>query len=300
MTADELAEYVHTQVREAHRQPPESHLREGQLRSQHAARLGSCGSTPAAPPAPKFGAFVIESNMDDVEVFVDGKSVGVAEKGKPISVPGLPPGEHTIKGVKMGYEPDGPAAGDGLPRPGVHRQHQDTDCPPPQQGRRSTRFDKGMEYYQKGNEQNYRKAAELFEKALEVDPTYSQAAFYLGLTYSALFDEDKRRQFLQEGHRNSTRIIWRRTPTMAACCSIPATWMRPFASSIPCSQREPANHAVALTLIAQAYRLKELYPQSIESARKAIKMNPKTAEPHLWLADSLRLSGKYRRSPSRL
>ena len=36
-------------------------------------------------------------------------------------------------------------------------------------------------------------------------------------------------------------------------------------------QREPA-HAVALTLIAQAYRFKALYPQSIEAARKAIQV----------------------------
>ena len=43
-------------------------------------------------------------------------------------------------------------------------------------------------------------------------------------------------------------------------------------------QREPA-HAVALTLIAQAYRFKALYPQSIETARKAIQQNAKTAEP---------------------
>ena len=50
---------------------------------------------------------------------------------------------------------------------------------------------------------------------------------------------------------------------------------------------------MALTLVAQAYRFKDLYPQSIEAARKAIQINPKTAEPHLWLADSLRLSGKF-------
>ena len=57
-------------------------------------------------------------------------------------------------------------------------------------------------------------------------------------------------------------------------------------------QRDP-NQTVALTLIAQAYRLKELYPQSIESARKAIKLNPRAAEPHMWLADSLRNSGQF-------
>ena len=56
-------------------------------------------------------------------------------------------------------------------------------------------------------------------------------------------------------------------------------------------QRQP-KHAVALTLLAQAYRFKALFPQAIESARKAIQITPRNAEPHMWLADSLRLSGK--------
>jgi tetratricopeptide (TPR) repeat protein len=39
--------------------------------------------------------------------------------------------------------------------------------------------------------------------------------------------------------------------------------------------------------------MKELYPQSIESARASIKLAPASAEARLWLAESLRLSGKY-------
>jgi tetratricopeptide (TPR) repeat protein len=46
-------------------------------------------------------------------------------------------------------------------------------------------------------------------------------------------------------------------------------------------------------MLAQADRFKELYPQSIDAARKAIKITPKNAEPHMWMGDSLRLSGKY-------
>src|SRR5260370_31065443 len=65
-------------------------------------------ANPAAAPAARFGTLVFDSNMDGVEVFVDGKTIGVLEKGKPVSAPGLPPGEHTVQGVKMGYEPDGP------------------------------------------------------------------------------------------------------------------------------------------------------------------------------------------------
>jgi tetratricopeptide (TPR) repeat protein len=39
--------------------------------------------------------------------------------------------------------------------------------------------------------------------------------------------------------------------------------------------------------------MKALYPQAIDSARASIKLAPAAAEPHLWLADSLRLLGKY-------
>src|ERR1039458_8264369 len=63
---------------------------------------------PATPPAPQFGSLIFTANTDGVEVFVDNKSIGVAPKGKPFAVPGLAPGQHTVKGVKMGYEPDGP------------------------------------------------------------------------------------------------------------------------------------------------------------------------------------------------
>jgi tetratricopeptide (TPR) repeat protein len=55
-------------------------------------------------------------------------------------------------------------------------------------------FEKGLEAYTKGYEGNYRKAAESFEKALKLDPVYSQAALYLGRAYNALFEEQKAEQ----------------------------------------------------------------------------------------------------------
>ena len=57
-------------------------------------------------------------------------------------------------------------------------------------------------------------------------------------------------------------------------------------------RREP-NNVLALTNLAQAYAMKELYAESIESARKAVKLRPELAEPHLWMADSMRLKGQY-------
>jgi tetratricopeptide (TPR) repeat protein len=290
VSADELAEYVHTNVREATSGQQNPTSEKGSFDPNMLLAWVPAGAAPAAPPAPKFGSLVIEANMDEVEVFVDGKSVGVASKAKPISVPGLPPGEHSIKGVKLGYEPDGPR------QETVYPGQESTVSIKILIARRRNKaandsLDKGLEYYQKGYEQNYRKAAELFEKALEIDSTYSQAAFYLGLTYNALFDQDKAQEYYKkaiaidpdylEAHANYGGMLLDIGSVDEA--------IRQFNIVL---QREP-NHAVALTLQAQAYRLKQLYPQSIDSARKAIKLTPKNAEPHLWLADSLRLSGSY-------
>ena len=289
VTADELAEYVHTQVREytSGKQNPTSER--GSFDPNMQLAYVPANAAPATPPEPKYGTLVFESNKEEVEVFVDGKSIGVVNPGKPIQVPGLTPGEHTVKGVKMGYEPDGP--------------RQETVYP----GQTSTvtikiliprrrakavqdLLDKGIEYYQKGFEQNYRKAADLFEQALKQDPTYSQAAFYLGLTYNALFDEDKAAEYYKkaieidpdylEAHANYAGMLLDVGDVDEAIRQINIVLTR-----------QP-DHSVALTMLAQADRFKELYPQSIEAARKAIQLSPKNAEPHLWLADSLRLGGK--------
>jgi len=290
ITADELGEYVRANVREATGAKQNPTYERGSFDPEMLLSYVPTNAQPAAAPAPKFGRLVIETNMDGVEVFVDGKSVGMVSKGKPINVPGLPPGAHSIKGVKLGYEPDGPR------QETVYPGEDSTVTIKILIARRHAKaaedfLDKGMEFYQKGYEQNYRKAVELFEKALATDPSYSQAAFYLGLTYNALFDEEEAAKYYKkaididpdylDAHANYGGMLLDIGNVDEAIRQLNFVL-----------QRRP-NHAEALTLLAQAYRLKELYAQSIESARKAIKLAPHNAEPHLWLADSLRLSGKY-------
>jgi tetratricopeptide (TPR) repeat protein len=50
---------------------------------------------------------------------------------------------------------------------------------------------------------------------------------------------------------------------------------------------------MAQYLLAQAFRIKDQYGQSIEAAKAAIRLNPANPEPHFWLAESLRLTGAY-------
>lgn len=290
VSADELAEYVHTQVREytEGKQNPTSD--KANYDPEMLLAYVPANAKPAEAPAPKFGTLIFDTNMDGVEVFVDGNTIGVLNKGKSVSVPGLAPGEHTVKGVKMGYEPDGPR------QEMVYPGQESTVTIKITIARRRNKaaedlLDNGLKYYQKGYEQNYKKAAELFQKAFAADPANSKAAYYLARTYNALFDEDKAQEYFKKSLETDPDYLEARANYGGMLLDVGATdeSIRQLNTVL---QREP-NHAQALTMLAQAYRSKELFPQSIEASRKAIALVPKNAEPHLWLADSLRFTNKY-------
>jgi len=290
VTADELAEYVHTGVRDATgaKQNPTSDR--GTFDPKMRIAYVAANAKPANPPPPQFGTLVFEANKDEVEVLVDGKSVGVVSPGKTLTLPGLAPGQHTVQGLKMGYEPDGPR------QETVYPGETGTVSikiliPRRRKQAAADALQDGIKDYQKGYQQNYQKAAGLFEKALAIDPTYSQAAFYLGLTYNALFDEDKAEQYYKQAIAIDPDYLEARANYGGMLLDIGNVdeAIRQFNTVLV---RQP-NHADALTMLAQAYRFKALYPQSIESARNAIAATPRSAEPHLWLGDSLRLSGQW-------
>ena len=119
-----------------------------------------------------------------------------------------------------------------------------------------------------------RRPPDQFEKAFQTDPTYSQAGFYLGRTYNALFDEDKAQQYYKkaiadrpdylEAHADFGGMLLDTGDVDEA--------IRQFNTVL---QRQP-NHAQALTMQAQAYRLKELYPQSIDAAQGHPASLPRT------------------------
>ena len=290
VTADELAEYVHTQVREATgaKQNPTSDR--GTYDPQMLLSYVPAHAKPSAPPKPQFGTLVFEANKDDVGVFLDNKPVGVASPGKPLKLPGLEPGDHIVKGVKMGYEPDGPRTE--TVYPGQESTVSFKILIPRRRNKAALDLlDKGIEDYQKGYEQNYKQAAGLFEQALKIDPTYSQAAFYLGLTYNALYDEGKAQEYYKKAIEIDPDYLEAHADYGGMLLDVGDVdeAIRQFNIVL---QRDPKN-TDALTMLAQAYRFKQLYPQSIESANQAIQLAPKRAEPYLWLGDSLRLSGKY-------
>ncbi len=132
VTADELAEYVHTQVREytTNRQNPTSD--KANYDPEMLLAYIPSKAKPAAAPEPKFGTLIFESNMDGVEVFVDGKTYGVLQKGKPLQRSRTRSRRAHRAGRQDGLRTRWPAPGNGLPRPGIPRPHPHPDSPPPQ------------------------------------------------------------------------------------------------------------------------------------------------------------------------
>jgi tetratricopeptide (TPR) repeat protein len=289
VTADELAEYVRSNVRrdsEA-RQNPTSEA--GSFDPKMQLAYVPAHVKPDAPPPPKFGVLVFESNMDGVELFLDGKSAGVIEKSKPLRIQGLQPGAHSVKGVKMGYEPDGPR--EETVYPGEER----TVSLKIQFARRRPKaavdhLDRGLEFYNKGFQENYRKAAEEFEKALAEDPTYSQAALYLGRTYNALFDQEKAGVYFRKAIEIDPDYVEARASFGGMLVDQGAS--DEAVRQLDVALRRDKSNGLAWYLLANAYYLKDDYAQSIEASKRAIQLIPNKAEAHFYLAEGLHMTGK--------
>lgn len=293
VTADELAEYVRRNVREATRgaQNPTSDrgsFDPNMLLAYVPANIQSGGSAP-----PKFGALIFETNMDGVEVFVDGNSAGVVHKSQPLRMPGLTPGAHTVKAVKQGYEPDGPR--EEMVYPGQEKTVSIKILILRRRNKAAVdAFEKGLELYQKGFTDNYRKAASHFEQALLLDPAYSQAALYLGRVYNAVYEEEKAQASFRKAIEIDPDYLEARASYAGMLLDI-VNVDEAIRQLHAVLQRSP-DDPMALYLQAQAYRMKGVYDESIRSGRKAIQRNPNNPEAHFWLAESLRLSGAYEES----
>jgi len=264
VSADELAEYVHTNVRDATNAAQNPTSERGSFDPNMVLAYNPTHVTAANLPPPKYGTLVIETNMDGVEVFVDGQSVGVVNKAAALRLPGISPGAHTVQAVHLGYEPDGPRQEEVYPGQDTtvtvriliarNRNHAAVD-----------HFNHGLEFYNKGYEENYRKAAAEFEAALAIDPKYSQAALYAGRTYNALYEDKKSLEYFKQAISIDPDYLEARSSYAGALLD---------AGDMDEAIRQ-------LNVVTQR-------DATIQAARQAIDLTPGNAEAHFWLAESLR------------
>jgi tetratricopeptide (TPR) repeat protein len=313
ITADELIEYVRSNVRR--------YARERSLTQTPTARgdyepemvLGvatECLGTGDKSPS-MFGTAVIETNLDDVDVYIDGKLIGRISKAKPLVVPSLSSGLHEFQGVKAGYEPERKEI---MISPGQEsavtlRIRYVRQVKPPalelnEQGekllftrRSSLSLMNLVPAERKQSDADLQRAAGFFEKALGVDPNYTVAAYHLGQVHQLLLNHEESVKYFQRAIAIDPTHVDSRIECAAVLIENgdPDEAIRQLTEVI----RMEATNDEAFSMLARAYWDKGAWPQSIEVATKAIALEPSNAQAHLWRADATRQLAATERNKAR-
>ncbi|MBM3806864.1 MAG: tetratricopeptide repeat protein [Acidimicrobiia bacterium] len=302
ITADELIEYVRSNVRR--------YARARQLSQTPTARgdyepdmpLGvaqGCLSDGAKSPS-MLGTAVIESNMDDVDVYVDGNLIGRISKNQPLTLPSLPSGLHEFRGVREGYEPEQKEV---MIAPGQEvtvslriryaRQIKKPAQALNDQGekllftrRSSMSLMNLIPIERRQSEADLEKAAALFEKALQVDPSFAIAAYHLGQVNQLLLKYDESVAFF----RRAIAIDQSHIDARIECAAVliergdPDEAIRELTEA----QRLDPDDDQAYAMLARAYWDKGAWGRAVENADRALQIKPSNAQAHLWKADAMR------------
>lgn len=308
--AGELVEYVRTQVRlyaKAHgvRQTPSAGSDYDPL--MVLAKASGCGGNELNPSMA--GAAVIAVNEDEVDIWIDRDHVGKASREKPLSVPGLANGPHTVRAAKPGYA-------DAMKRilvapgqrTGVNIQLR---YPQPVKPEALELGEKGQKLLytsrstinpvniipvpRSQSESDLRQARDLFTRALKEDTRYGQAAYELGITDQLLSDEPGSIAAFERAIEIEPAHVAARLQYAGVLVESgdPDEAIRQLTEALRFDQTNDEVHS----LLARAYLDKRVWDRCVESAEKALDLNGSNAMAHLWRADCLRqeaVAGKSR------
>lgn len=247
-----------------------------------------------------FGTAVIESNMDDVDVYLDGKLIGRIMKGKPLKVPTLPAGLHEFNGVREGYEPDRKEV---MIAPGqesavTFRIRYVRQVKKPAQElndegekllftrRSSMSLLNLVPIERRQSEADLKRAAALFEKALAIDPDFAVAAYHLGQVKQLLLEHEE----AVKHFRRAIAVDPTHVDARVECAAVlieqgdPDEAIRELTEALRLDPEDDVAHA----MLARAYWDKGAWGRAIESADHAIRIKPSNAQAHLWKADAQR------------
>lgn len=282
VTADELAEYVHENVRQATKgqQNPTSERGSFDPKMVLAFNPDHVKSTSLA--GLQFGTLVVQTNMDNTELWLDGQDVGVLNKAAAVRLPGLTPGSHTVKAVHLGYQPDGPR--EEMVYPGqettvsvrilIPRQHSQAA---------SDLLDQAVALYKKGQVDNYRKAEEKLNQAVALDPNYSEAWMYLGRVEDALWNDDKATTAFQ--HAIAIDPDYEAARVSYAAALLDQGGLDEAVRQLNAALVKQPGDGTALYLLSQAYARQGDYADGESAAQRAVQATPGNGEAHFWLAE---------------
>ncbi len=290
VTANELVEYVRTNVYDhVTKRHQEQSPHENQDFDPQLVLAFNPGFVPQGGQTVHEGELVVESNKNGVEIFLDGKPVGVVNQDTPLRLPGISVGSHVVRGVKKGYDDDNQE----IP---VYPGRPTTVSIKIQFARVRKKaavdqFNEGLKLYNKGSEKDCRQALPLFASAFAADPKYSEAAMYLGRTYQILYEDKEALQYLKkavdldpdftEARISYASLLLDRGETAEA--------VRQLRQVL---DRDPKN-SLAHSHLSHAYFMLESFDKASGEALEAIRLDPSNSQAYLWKGDSLRARKKF-------
>jgi tetratricopeptide (TPR) repeat protein len=314
ITADELVEYVRTNVRDYARQrglfqtpTPRGDYDPEMLLGVSLVCLGKA----ARDPESLLGTAAVEVNMDAVTLYIDGKLIGPLKTGTPLVVPRLTTGPHEFKGVREGYEPDVKQI---LIAPGqtvtvtlrirYQRVIKKSALEPNEQGERLLNTLRSavnpfniLPVARKQDQNDLQRAREFFTKALAEDPAYSLAAYHLGEVYQLLDDQQASLKALKRAIDIDPNYVEARTLHAALLIETGDTdqALRELTDALRLEPKNDELHA----MIARAYFDRGSWTNVVDAADKAIALNESNDMAQLWRADALRQLAATEKDPAR-
>ncbi|HEY7187837.1 MAG TPA: caspase family protein [Vicinamibacterales bacterium] len=303
ITADELVEYVRTNVREYARRRNlfQTPTARGDYDPQMLLGVSLvCLGKPARDPDSLLGTAVVEVNLDEVTLYIDGKLIGPLKKDEPLTVPRLTTGPHEFKGVRQGYEPDVKqiiiAPGQTVPvtlRIRYQRVIKKSAIELNQQGERLLNTQRSamnplniLPVARKQDQKDLLRARDLFTRALEDDPKYPEAAYHLGEVNQLLDEQAASLKALQRAIDIDPSYIEARTQHAALLIETGDTdeAIRELTDALRLDPKNDGLHA----MLARAYFDRGSWSNVVEAADKAVALNDANDQAQLWRADALR------------
>jgi len=304
VTADELIEYVRTNVRRyaKDKQVSQTPTARGDYDPRMLVGVGSpCVSNGGPPRESLLGTAVVEVNLDDVDLYIDDELIGRIRKDKPLTIPRLATGIRVFKGVRQGYEPDTKKI---MISPGQEvtvtirirypRQNKRSAIDLNDQGEKLL-FTKRSSYNplnaipvaRAQSQADLRKSAEFFERALGDDPGFALAAFRLGQARQLIGDQAGSMEAFRSALKIDPSYVDARIQYAALLIESgdPDGAIRELTDAVRLDPNNDELHA----MFARAYWDKSAWVRAVESAEKAIALNPSNSMARLWRGDAQRM-----------
>ncbi len=259
------------------------------------------------------GTAVVEANLDDVALYIDGQLAGSVNGGESLRIVGLPAGYHEFEGVRAGYEPD---TKDVLIRPGqevavtIRIRHPLRARP---EARRLFEQGERLLYTRRSSVSlwnllpvtrtqsrgDLERARDLFIAALRIEPAYVEAARELGHVYHLLGDRDAAKEAYECARVIDPANVEVLTQLAAVLMEYgdPQRAIGIFREATNLEGATDLHHG----MLARLYLENKAWEEAVGEARRAIELNPESQQAHLWKADALRMlaDGEKTSSPLR-